>query len=307
MFENIPAKVNIVEVGPRDGLQNEKKSLSLEDKLTYIELLVKSGLKTIEAASFVRADKIPQMADAVELFTKLRGSSGFHELNFPCLVPNVVGYENAKACGVEEISLFSATSDAFTKKNINCTVNESFKRMSEVVSLAKKDGMKIRAYISTAFGCPYAGDMSAEKLLEVSEKFLDLGVYEISIGDTIGVAKPKQVYDYLNILLRNIPVNKLAMHFHDTRGMAIANIVASLELGIRTFDSSSGGLGGCPYAKGASGNVATEDLIYLFDSMGIEHGVDLEKIVTASKFILDKADKKTPSKYLETILNEEKI
>ena len=305
MFKNIPSKVKIVEVGPRDGLQNEKKSLSLSDKITYIDLLAASGLKTIEAASFVRADKIPQMADATQLFGKVRERSDFEKINFPCLVPNVRGYENAKACGVKEISLFSATSDAFTQKNINCSVDESFVKMAKVASLAQQDNIKIRAYVSTAFGCPYSGHMKADKLLKVIEKFLDLGVYEISIGDTIGVARPKQVFDYLELIKKSVNLDKIAMHFHDTRGMAIANILTSLELGITIFDSSSGGLGGCPYAKGSSGNVATEELLYLFDSLDIKHGVDLSKLIKASKFILEKVDKKTPSKYLEALFNKE--
>lgn len=306
MFNNSPESVRIVEVGPRDGLQNEKKSLSLKDKLTYIDLLALSGLKTIEAASFVRADKIPQMADARELFSQLKKRFDFDLINFPCLVPNLKGFETAKASGVKEISLFSATSDAFTQKNINCSVEESFHRMKDVAALAKKDGLRIRAYISTAFGCPYAGHMSAESLVEVIEKFLDLGVYEISIGDTIGVARPKQVYEYLKLMKKSIDLSMVAMHFHDTRGMAIANILTSLEMGISIFDSSSGGLGGCPYAKGASGNVATEELIYLFDSQGIKHGVDLEKLIKASEFILEKVEKKTPSKYLEALFNQDK-
>lgn len=306
MFDYNDKQVSIIEVGPRDGLQNEKKSLSLEDKLTYIDLLTKTGLKTIEATSFVRADKIPQMSNATELFQRLKERSDFKDFNFPCLVPNVKGYEKARESGVEEISLFSATSSEFTKKNINCTIEESFERMKVVSQMAKSDGVKIRAYISTAFGCPYAGHMSSKKLIDVIEKFLDLGAYEISIGDTIGVATPSQVMSYLKELLTVVESKKVAMHFHDTRGMAIANVLTSLEAGIRVFDSSSGGLGGCPYAKGASGNVATEELLYLFNSLGLEHGIEIDKVKEASEFILTKVGKDSPSKLLTVLLNKDK-
>ncbi len=301
MFNNLKKTVKIVEVGPRDGLQNEKVSLSLTDKLEYIRLLAEAGLETIEATSFVRADKIPQMADAIELYKEVSKLTKFNQTNFPCLVPNVKGYELAKKAGVKEISLFSATSDAFAKNNINCTVVESFKRMEEVSKLALADGVKIRGYISTAFGCPFGGVTSVEKLIEVAQKFLDLGAYEVSIGDTTGIAVPKQVDNYLTELLKVISVDKVAMHFHDTRGMALTNILVSLQHRIGVFDSSSGGLGGCPYAGGATGNVATEDVWYLLNSLGIETGIDIDKLVLASKFILDKVGKVSPSKYLQTL------
>lgn len=294
-------EIKIVEVGPRDGLQNEKVTLSLEDKLGYIDLLAKTGLKTIEATSFVRADRIPQMADAPALFFELSQRSYFDKISFPCLVPNLIGYEQAVASGVREISLFSATSDAFTAKNINCTVDESFNRMEEVASKAKVDGIKMRGYISTAFGCPYAGEMSAKKLSEVAERFLKLGVYEVSIGDTIGVAVPSQVHEYISVLKDRVNLSKVAMHFHDTRGMAVANCLVSLQYGITVFDASSGGLGGCPYAKGATGNVATEDLLYLFHSLGLKTGVDIEALAKASQFILSKVGKTSPSKYYQSI------
>ncbi len=301
MFSKIIERVKIVEVGPRDGLQNEAKSLSLADKLEYISLLADTGLSTIEATSFVRPDRIPQMADAKELFSKLSHQAFFNTIDFPCLVPNDKGYALAKSVGVKEISLFSATSDAFTQKNINCSVGESFKRMKSVANEANQDGIKIRGYISTAFGCPYAGEMDSAQLVDVVKRFLDLGVYEISIGDTIGVATPKQVHEYLAEVLKVIDKDKVAMHFHDTRGMALANILVCLEYGISTYDSSSGGLGGCPYAKGATGNVATEDVYYLMSSLGIETGIDIDKLVKASKFILNKVGKESPSKYFQTI------
>lgn len=301
MFNYQDREIKIVEVGPRDGLQNEKAIVGLEDKLKYIQLLAKTGLKTIEVTSFVRSEKIPQMADAGKLFKELNRTVKALDISFPCLVPNLQGYKNAKEAGVKEISLFSATSDEFTKKNINCTVDESFIRMSDVAREAKKDGVKVRGYISTAFGCPYMGDVGVSKLVSVVEKFLDLGAEEISIGDTIGIANPKQVDRYLKTLNGVIDFKKLALHFHDTRGMAIANTLVGLENDISIYDSSSGGLGGCPYANGATGNVATEDLLYLFHSLGLETGINLEKVLVASKFILEKVRKSSPSKYIQSL------
>lgn len=301
MFKSHPKKVKIVEVGARDGLQNEKAILSLEDKFEYLRLLSKTGLKVLEVTSFVKKEAIPQMGDAKELMTKVLKELD-PSLNYPVLVPNKKGLEDALAVGASEIALFSATSDEFTKKNINKTVDESFLVMEEVAKIASSKNLKIRAYVSTAFGCPYSGEIGVAKLKEVCKRFLDLGVYEISIGDTIGVATPKQVFHYLDEVLKIIPIEKVAMHFHDTRGMAISNILTSLEFGIGTYDSASAGLGGCPYAKGATGNVATEDLVYLFKSLGIETGVDLDKLIEASKFILTKVNKASPSKYFNAYI-----
>jgi hydroxymethylglutaryl-CoA lyase len=299
--------IRIVEVGPRDGLQNEKTLLTTEDKFQFIGALAESGLKAIEVTSFVKAPAIPQMADAAELFTKVKNSLSGQGVSFPCLVPNVKGYETAKALGVKEIALFTATSDAFTKKNINATVDESFERMKEVATLAANDGIQVRGYISTAFGCPYEGKMDVKKLLSVTRRLFELGVYEVSVGDTIGVATPIQVREFIKALKSEFPIGKLAMHFHDTRGMAPTNIYVSLEEGITTFDSSAGGLGGCPYAKGATGNVATEDVWYLMHSQGLETGIDIEKLAQASKFILEKINRATESKFLKAYLNTGKI
>lgn len=304
MFESFPKQVNIVEVGPRDGLQNEKTNVSLSEKENYIKLLGKSGLKTIEVSSFVSPKAVPQMADASDLYKSISNDPNFQNISLPCLVPNMKGLELAIEAGVKEISLFTATSSEFTKKNINMTVDESFEVMAQIAAVAKKNNIKMRGYISTAFGCPYKGHMSKEDLLSVSLRLLDLGVYEISIGDTIGVGTPKQVDEYLSLLTTHIEVSKVGMHFHDTRGMAIANILISLKHGIKTFDSSSGGLGGCPYAKGATGNVATEDLLYLFESLNIKTGVDLDSIVEASKYILNVIKKETPSKFLSAYLKQ---
>lgn len=299
--------VKIVEVGPRDGLQNEKMILPTEDKFNFISLLADAGLKTIEVTSFVKAPAIPQMSDAPALFEKVKGALLSKGVSFPCLVPNLKGYESAKASGVKEIALFSATSNSFTKKNINASIDESFERMKDVAVQAKKDGIKIRGYISTAFGCPYEGKMNEKELINVAKRFLDLGVYEISIGDTIGVAVPSQVKKYLKAIKAELPLDNLAMHLHDTRGMALANILVSLEEGIRIFDSSAGGIGGCPYAKGATGNVATEDVWYLLESEGLKTGIDLAKLAKASSFILSKINRETESKFLKAYLNTGKV
>lgn len=297
------SEVKIVEVGPRDGLQNEKEIIATEDKFQFISLLTETGLQTIEVTSFVKPPAIPQMGDAEELFGLVKNTFSSSKINFPCLVPNMYGYEKAKAAGVKEISFFSATSDSFTKKNINATVDESFERMKEVAEAAQKDGIRMRGYISTAFGCPYEGEMDVKKLISVGKRFFDLGVYEISIGDTIGVAKPTQVKNFLKVLKEEFPIDKMAMHFHDTRGMALTNIMMSLNEGIRVFDSSAGGLGGCPYAKGATGNVATEDVWYLLESEGMKTGINISKLAKASEFILNKIGRKTESKFLRAYLS----
>lgn len=299
-FENLPAEVTIIEVGPRDGLQNEKTILKTEDKVKFIKMLADSGLTEIEATSFVRADKIPQMGDADKLFPEISKING---VNSPCLVPNLKGLEKALAVGVKEIAVFSATSETFNSKNINASIDESLERIKAVCEEAKKHGLKIRGYVSTAFGCPYEGETSVEKLIEVSRALLKLGAYEVSIGDTIGVATPAQVQYIVNKLLTNFKKDQIALHFHDTRGMALSNILTALTLGINKFDSSAGGLGGCPYAKGATGNVATEDLVYLLNSLGIKSNVDIEKLAEASEFILGKLNRKTSSKYLQAYLN----
>lgn len=299
--------IRIVEVGPRDGLQNEKSILSTDDKFKFISLLTESGLKSIEVTSFVKAPAIPQMADATELFSLVNEKLSNKGVSFPCLVPNMKGYETARGLGVKEIAVFTATSDTFTHKNINASVDESFERMKEVCESAKKDGIMVRGYVSTAFGCPYEGTMDVKKLVSVTKRLFELGVYEVSVGDTIGVAIPQQVRAYIRSLKNEFPIGKIAMHFHDTRGMALTNIYVSLEEGITTFDSSAGGLGGCPYAKGATGNVATEDVWYLLNSLGLDTGINLDKLVEASRFILEKVNRSTESKFLKAYLNTGKI
>ncbi|MDQ6800842.1 MAG: hydroxymethylglutaryl-CoA lyase [Acidobacteriota bacterium] len=288
--------VNVVEVGPRDGLQNEKVTIPTEAKIEYITALADAGLKVIEAGAFVSPKWVPQMADTAEVYREIPKDPG---VEFPVLVPNMKGLERAIEAGVKSIAIFTAASDTFNKRNINMTVDESFVNYAPVTARARAEGMRVRGYVSTAFGCPYEGDVPPEKVLEVSARLLDLGCYEVSIGDTIGVGTPMQVQGVVGMLLQVIPASKLAMHFHDTRGTALANTLAALEMGIATFDASSGGLGGCPFAPGASGNLATEDLIYMLDHMGIETGVDLDRLVAASSIVGPYLDHPLPGRYLQ--------
>lgn len=287
--------VRIVEVGPRDGLQNEKTILDTKSKMQFIEMLVEAGFSTIEATSFVRSEKIPQMSDAKELIEGLKAKSIKLE-KLPCLVPNLKGFEIAKNLGIKEIAVFTATSEEFNKKNINASIDESLERIKQVCVEAQKHKIKVRGYISTVFGCPYEGETSLETLKLVLDKLFSFGCYEVSLGDTIGIGQPQQVKDIYNFLKPNTDMSKIAWHFHDTRGMALANIYSAYQEGARTFDSSAGGLGGCPYAKGASGNVATEDVVQMFELMKISTGIDLSKVVKASTFILSKLGRSSASK-----------
>jgi hydroxymethylglutaryl-CoA lyase len=288
--------VRIVEVGPRDGLQNEKVTIPLDAKVAFIEALADAGLRTVEAGALVHPTWVPQMADSAEVFAKIAKRDG---VDYPMLVPNVMGLERAIECGVQLIAIFTAASESFTKRNINMTIDESFEEFVVVALRARAEGIRIRGYVSCACGCPYEGVVPPEKVLEVTARLMDLGCYEVSIGDTIGVGTPMQVQGLLHLLTQVIPRERLAMHFHDTRGMAVANTLAALELGITGFDASAGGLGGCPYAPGASGNVATEDLVYLFDGLGIEHGVDLDKLVAAAAVISPWLDHPLPGKVVQ--------
>lgn len=275
--------VKVVEVGPRDGLQNEKQVINIQDKLKLINDLSETGLKVIEAGSFVSPKWIPQMADTSALFPKI---NALPHISYPCLVPNSKGFQNALKVGVKEIAIFTAASETFCKKNINCSIEESFGRFDEIFVMARENNIKVRGYVSTVVGCPYEGPtIKPETVSMITKRLLDMGCYEVSLGDTVGVGTPGSVRPMLECVLNENPVEKIAMHCHDTYGQAIGNIVASLDCGIRIFDSSVSGLGGCPYAKGASGNVATEDLIYLLSGMGFETGVDLEKIMDISLFI----------------------
>src|SRR5438034_9731227 len=288
--------VKIVEVGPRDGLQNEKVTIPTEAKVEYITALADAGLTTIEAGAFVSPKWVPQMADTAEVYRNIPKDPG---VDYPVLVPNMRGLDRAIEAGVKSIAIFTAASESFNQRNINMSIEESFENYAPVAMRARGEGMRVRGYVSTAFGCPYEGDVAPEKVLEVSARLLDIGCYEVSVGDTIGVGTPMQVQGVIGMLLQVIPASQLAMHFHDTRGTALANTLASLEMGIATFDASSGGLGGCPYAPGASGNMATEDLIYMLDHMGIETGVSLDRLVAASLIVAPYLDHPLPGRYLQ--------
>jgi len=275
--------VRIYEVGPRDGLQNESRPIPTDAKLRFIELLADAGLREIEATSFVSPRAIPQLADAEELMRGLERRAG---VRYPVLVPNARGLERAEAAGADAVCVFTAASEAFTQANINMTIAESIAAFRPVVERANERGWWSRGYVSTAFGCPYQGAVDEAAVVEVAAELLALGVDELSIGDTIGVAGPADVRRVVGALLgAGIGVDRLAMHFHDTRGTAIANVAAALELGIRTFDASTGGTGGCPYAPGAAGNLATEDLVYLLDREGLPHGVDLDALLLAARHV----------------------
>ena len=289
--------VKIVEVGPRDGLQNEKVTIPRDAKIAFITALGDAGLRIIEAGAFVSPKWVPQMADTADVYRDIPKDPG---VEYPVLVPNMKGLERAMEVGVTSIAIFTAASETFNKRNINMSIDESFVNYAPVSGRARSEGMRIRGYVSTAFGCPYEGEVPPEKVLEVCARLLDLGCYEVSVGDTIGVGTPMQVQGVIGMLMQVIPVAKLAMHFHDTRGTALANTLAALEMGIATFDASAGGLGGCPYAPGASGNMATEDLVYLLNGMAIESGVDLKKLVTASMIIAPYLDHPLPGKYLQS-------
>ncbi len=278
----LPKSVTLVEMGARDGLQNEAAVISTDDKVRFIDLLSQTGLRWIEATSFVSPKAIPQLSDAPEVFARIVKAPGVRYL---VLVPNLKGYERAKAAGADTIAVFTASSEAFTKRNINMTIEESLETFRAVVRRAKDDGMWVRGYVSTAFGSPFGDTVTPQMVVDVSVKLMEMGCDELSIGDTIGVGVPSQVEELVPMLAKQIPLDRLAMHFHDTRGTALSNVYAALQQGIHIFDSSAGGLGGCPYAPGATGNVGTEDVLYLLHSMGIETGVDLAKVRAASRFI----------------------
>lgn len=279
------SKVRIVEVGPRDGLQNEKIILSLAQKFELIQALQNANIKNIEIASFVSPQWVPQMQESKEIVQKVLKQKNASKFMYSALVPNEKGMHDAIASGISEIAIFASATESFSKKNINCSIEESFARFAPVVALAKKHKIKIRAYLSVCFVCPYEGKTPEKKVIQLTKKLLDLGAYEVSIGDTIGHANPKHVKSLVSKLVKNFGAKKIAMHFHDTRGMALANILQSLSLGIRSFDASVGGLGGCPYAKGASGNVATEDVVHMLHEMGFDTGIHLANLLQATAWI----------------------
>jgi len=287
--------VRIVEVGPRDGLQNEPVFVPTEDKIRFIDLLSDAGLPVVEATSFVSPKAIPALADADRVFPAIAKRPG---TRYPVLVPNVRGLERALAAGVREIALFTAASETFTKRNINMTIAESLAVFAAVMERARPEGLVVRGYVSTAFGCPYEGHVPPAKVVEVTRRLFALGVAEVSIGDTIGVATPNEITETVALLTDVAPAEKLALHLHDTRGTALANAYAGLQAGITCFDSAAGGLGGCPYAPGAAGNLATEDLLYMLNGLGIETGVEIAKVAAASRFLAGILGHALPGRYL---------
>ena len=294
----LPKTVTIVEMGARDGLQNEHALISTADKVRYIDLLSQTGLRWIEATSFVSPKAIPQLADAAEVFTAIRKVPG---VRYPVLVPNLKGYARARSAGADAIAVFTAASEHFTKRNINMTIDESLATFRDVVQAAKGDGVWVRGYVSTAFGSPFGDVVTPAMVVDVSRKLLEMGCDELSIGDTIGVGVPSQVDELTPALLRVVPLDRLAYHFHDTRGTALANLYAALQHGVYIFDSSAGGLGGCPYAPGATGNVGTEDVLYMLHGMGIQTGVDIAKVRAASRFIRGILDHELTSKAFQAL------
>ena len=292
-----PPSVRIVEVGPRDGLQNEKVSIPTEQKIHFINLLSEAGLPVVEATSFVSPRAIPQLSDAGAVMAGITRRSG---TDYPVLIPNLKGMERAIASGVRSISVFTAASESFTRHNINATIAESLANFRPVVILAQQQHIPVRGYISTVFGCPYEGAVDPQRVLHVAQALLEMGVEEVSLGDTIGVATPIQVMQMIDLLTQcGVAIEQLAVHFHDTRGTALANVLASLQMGVSIIDSSVGGLGGCPYAPGAAGNLATEDLLYMLHGMNIKTGVDLEKVVTATSYITPLLGHAPTSKYYQ--------
>lgn len=303
MKTNPAEEVTVFEVGPRDGLQNESEILSSELKVEFIQMLAAANLPKIEATSFVRPGVIPQLSDAHAVYTQIQKIPA---CTYSALTPNSKGVELALEAGVQEGAVFTAPSETFTRKNINCTVAESFQRFEQVMELAVKNAMPVRGYISMVVECPYEGSMAPAAVLEICQRLSDLGVYEISLGDTIGAAVPEDIARLLDVLLAKFPAHFFAGHFHDTRATALCNVYQALQYGLRTFDSSAGGLGGCPYAPGAAGNLATEDLVYSMERSGYRTGVDLYKVARASGFIAEKLGKQLPSRVCRTLLSHSK-
>ncbi|MBD9435916.1 hydroxymethylglutaryl-CoA lyase [Pseudoxanthomonas sp. PXM03] len=285
--------VRIVEVGPRDGLQNEKALVSTADKVELIDRLSATGLLSIEATSFVSPQWVPQLADAADVFTAIRRRPG---VAYPVLVPNEKGYDRARAVGVEEVAVFTAASEAFNRKNINASIDESIERFRPVLERAAADGVKVRGYVSTVLGCPYQGDVPVTDVVRVARQLHALGCYEISLGDTIGVGTPRRAAGMLKAVAAELPMSALAVHFHDTYGQALANILACLDEGVRVVDAAVSGAGGCPYAKGASGNVASEDVVYLLHGLGLRTGVDLDALADTGRWLAARLGRETGSR-----------
>ncbi len=289
----LPSKVKMVEVGPRDGLQNEPGTVAAAVRIGFIDRLAGAGFRVVEAGSFVSAERVPQMADTAEVMAGIARKPG---VSYPVLVPNMKGFEAAVAAGAGEVAVFAAASETFSRKNINCSISGSLERFAPVCAAAKAKAMRVRGYVSCVLGCPYEGDVPAAAVARVAERLLAMGCYEISLGDTIGVGTPARAQDLVDAVVRVVPVEKLAVHFHDTYGQALANILAVLERGVAVTDGSVAGLGGCPYAEGASGNVASEDVRYMLGGLGVETGIDLDALVEAGRFICAALGRKPASK-----------
>lgn len=298
---SVAQTIRIVEVGPRDGLQNESTIIPTQIKIDFIKQLISAGIKDIETASFVSPKWVLQMADSNEIMQSL---SNNNSANFIALVPNLKGLEGALAAGVKEIAIFGAASETFSQKNINCSIAESLQRFKQVASVATQNNLKIRGYLSCVLGCPYEGEVSPAKVVELTEEMLAMGCYEISLGDTIGVGTVDKTKALLNTVLKKIPVKNIAVHFHDTYGQALVNIYAALQYGIETIDSSAGGLGGCPYAPGSSGNVATEDVVYMLNGLGINTSINLNELCKAIKFIHEHLKKMPRSKVYQAVMSK---
>jgi hydroxymethylglutaryl-CoA lyase len=288
----------VVEVGPRDGLQNEHVTVSTADKIAFIDRLSAANLPVIEVSAFVSPKWVPQMADAAQVFAGITRRPG---TRYTALVPNLAGLDRAMSAGVTEIAVFAASTETFSRKNINQSIEESLAAYKQVCDRALPSGIKVRGYLSTAFGCPFEGDVAPERVADVASRLLDIGVFEVAVSDTIGIAHPGQVPRVLEAVLARVPVSNVALHFHDTRGTALANVLAALPFGVATFDASAGGLGGCPYAPGAAGNLATDDLIYMLNGLGIETGVSLPALSEASAFIARRLDHPLPSRYAQAV------
>ena len=299
---NLPSRVKIVEVGPRDGLQNEAEQVPTEVKVTLIEKLADAGLTAIEAGAFVSPKWVPQMADSDAVLSKVSRKPG---VSYPVLVPNMKGFDAALAAGAEEIAIFGAASESFARKNINCSIEESLARFAPVCAAAQEHRIRVRGYVSCVLGCPYEGEVAPAAVVSVSRRLAELGCYEVSLGDTIGVGTPGRAAELLRAVAAELPLETLAVHFHDTYGQALANTLACLELGVSVVDSSVAGLGGCPYAKGASGNVASEDLVYMLNGLGVETGVDLKALMAAGSYISEALGRPTGSKAARALAAKE--
>ncbi|MBZ5559852.1 MAG: hydroxymethylglutaryl-CoA lyase [Acidobacteriia bacterium] len=299
-----PRRITVVEVGPRDGLQNEHARVSTADKIAFVDRLSAANLPVIEVSAFVSPKWVPQMADAAGVFAGITRRAG---TRYTALVPNLAGLDRAVAAGVTEIAVFASSTETFSRKNINQSIDESLATYRDVCEGARAAGVRVRGYLSTAFGCPFEGEVAPGRVADVAVRLAELGVFEVAVSDTIGVAHPGEVSRVLDAVLARLPADRVALHFHDTRGTALANVLAALPYGIATFDASAGGLGGCPYAPGAAGNLATDDLIYMLNGMGIETGVSLTALSEASAFIGSKIDHRLPSKYAQAAASKKPV